>query len=292
MSAPAEPRPQRAPLRADLLRDLLLRPHGPLARLEVVPRVDSTSSLLAREVAADPDAWPVPALVLADHQEAGRGRLDRAWQTPPHTALTGSLLLRPEVPRELWGWLPLLSGLAVVTALRATTGTDATLKWPNDLLVPAPDGEDLLGWGSRRKVGGILTEVLPGGDVVVGVGLNVSQTAQELPVASATSLWLAGAATTDRELLMTALQESFSEVLARWRETGGDAVAAGLHADVSGVLTTLGAAVRAVVAGGRELRGVAVDLSPDGGLVVELAGGGREILLSGDVRHVREADRV
>lgn len=277
-----------APLRTALLRDLLLAPAGPLARLEVLDQVDSTSSELARQVAAEPEGWPAPALVLADHQEAGRGRLDRAWQTPPRTALTGSLLLRPEVPRERWTWVPLLSGLAVVTALRATGGVAAALKWPNDVLLPAPEGAELLGWGAQRKVGGILTEVLPDGAVVVGVGVNVTQRAQELPVPSATSLLLARAATTDREVLVTAMAESFADVLARWQDADGDAVAAGLHAEVTGVLATRGQQVRAIVAGGREVHGTATGLAPDGGLLVQTTSG-MQTVRSGDVRHVRAA---
>ncbi|MGO1934940.1 MAG: hypothetical protein ACTH5E_13720, partial [Cellulosimicrobium funkei] len=84
---------ERPPLRADFLRELLVAPAGPLARLEVVPESASTNAELAAAVAHDPAAWPAPALLVAEHQPGGRGRLGRSWTTPPRTALLGSLLL-------------------------------------------------------------------------------------------------------------------------------------------------------------------------------------------------------
>src|SRR5690349_9235927 len=77
-------------LRPGFLADLLVAPHGPLARLEVVEESASTNTELAAAVAADPQAWPAPALLVAEHQVAGRGRSGRGWQTPARTALTGS----------------------------------------------------------------------------------------------------------------------------------------------------------------------------------------------------------
>ncbi len=282
-------RPDRLPLRESLLQDLLAVPGGPIARLEVLAKVGSTNTELARLVAQSPADWPAPALLIADHQEEGRGRLDRAWQTPEHTALTCSLLLRPPAPRAAWSWLPLLTGLATVRAVRAMTGVAAGLKWPNDLLAPAGD-DDMLGWGKYRKFGGILTEVLPDGGVIVGLGVNVSQEAHELPVASATSLWLAGGALGERELLLTALQESLSSVFAQWYECDGDAERAGLRAEVEDALITRGHEIRAYVPGGREVRGLARGLTADGGLVVQATDGRDEVVLSGDVHHVRLAD--
>lgn len=289
LSLPGE-RPLRAPLNESLLSDLLVAPHGPLARLAVVPRIGSTNTELARFVEQDPEAWPAPALLVADHQEAGRGRLDRAWQTPEHTAVTCSLLLRPAVAQKNWTWLPLLAGLATVRTIRAMTGVAAGLKWPNDLLVPTVDDTDMVGWGRFRKVGGILTEVQPDGSVIVGLGLNVSQSTDELPVATATSLWLAGGQALERELLLTGLQEALSEVLERWYETGGDAEAAGLREEIEQVLITVGHQIRAYLPGGREVRGRALGLTADGGLAIALANGREEIVLSGDVHHVRLDD--
>lgn len=277
----------RPPLRAEFLRELLVTPAGPLARLEVVPESASTNAELARAVAADPGAWPAPALLVAEHQPAGRGRLGRSWTTPPRAALLGSLLLRPDVPRETLSWLPLLAGLATTRALRATAGVDAVVKWPNDVLVPDPGAGAS---ASLRKVAGILAEVLPDGGVVVGVGLNVSQRRDELPVPTATSLALAGAATTDREIVLVALHEAFGEVLVRWQDVGGDAHAAGLDADCAEASATLGTRVRVERVGGGDVVGLATGLAPDGGLVVREDDGTTSVHRSGDVHHLRSHD--
>jgi len=277
----------RPALRADFLRELLVAPAGPLARLEVVAESPSTNAELARAVAQDPDAWPAPALLVAEHQPAGRGRLGRTWTTPPRAALLGSLLLRPAVPRAALSWLPLLAGLATARALRATAGVDAVAKWPNDVLVPDP------GAGSPpplRKVAGILAEVLPDGGVVVGVGLNVTLTRDELPVPTATSLALAGAATTDREVVLVALHEAFGEILARWQDAGGDAHAAGLDADCAGIIATLGTRVRVERVGGGDVVGLATGLAPDGGLELRHDDGTTSVHHSGDVHHLRPRD--
>ncbi|MFJ4106123.1 biotin--[acetyl-CoA-carboxylase] ligase [Oerskovia enterophila] len=284
----------RPALRPDFLRDLLVVPHGPLERLEVVEESVSTNTELAAAVAADPRAWPAPALLVAEHQVGGRGRAGRTWETPARTALTGSLLVRPDVPRESLSWLPLLAGLATVRCLRATAGVEAVVKWPNDVLVPGPgaaaggeEAEEIEGWGTYRKVAGILCELLPDGGAIVGVGLNVLQGEGELPVASATSLALAGAATTDREVLLTALEESFALTLGRWQDAGGDAEAAGLVAECVEVSGTLGAHVRIDLTGGGQVTGEAYGFGPDGSLLVRGDDGTVRSLHSGDVHHLR-----
>ena len=136
-------------------------------------------------------------MVVAEHQTAGRGRLDRSWETPPRAALTFSVLLRPTVGPAQWPWLPLLTGYAVAGALR-DAGFDAGVKWPNDVLV------------GDLKVAGILVERVDtptGPAAVLGVGLNVSTTAEELPVPTATSLALAaGDAPTGRRCWLALLR--------------------------------------------------------------------------------------
>ncbi|AEE46961.1 biotin--[acetyl-CoA-carboxylase] ligase [Cellulomonas fimi] len=281
---------ERRPLDADALRSLLLLPAGPLARVDVVARTGSTNADAVAAVRADPDAWPHGSVLVADHQDAGRGRAGRGWETPPRTALTCSFVARPRVPARTLGWLPLLAGLGAVTAVRATAGVPAVLKWPNDVLVPADT--EVPGWGAARKIGGILTEVVPtppGTDpaVVVGIGLNVAQTADELPVPHATSLALAGAHHVARETLLVALVTALDDVAARWRDADGDAHASGLADEVAAVCATLGSAVRVELPGGEEVVGVAEGLDADGGLVVATADGRPHHVLAGDVRHVR-----
>ncbi|GEK22627.1 biotin--[acetyl-CoA-carboxylase] ligase [Cellulomonas xylanilytica] len=279
-------------LRVAELRDLLLAPAGPLTRVEVVEATGSTSTDLADALRADPTSWPDASVLVAEHQTGGRGRAGRTWETPRGTSLTCSFVVHPPVPATSFGWIGLLTGLGAVNALRATAGVAATLKWPNDLLVPAET--EVEGWGAARKVGGILAEVvaLPAGQppaVVIGIGINVLQRADELPVDSATSLALAGAQHVDREGMLVALVAAQVEVAQRWRDSGGDAVASGLADEVAAVCSTLGSRVRVELPGDRVVSGLAARLDDDGALVVVDDDGASHRVLAGDVRHVRSA---
>lgn len=289
----------RPALRASALRELLLHPAGPLGRLEVVERAESTNTELAAALTREPDAWRGVGMVVADHQAGGRGRAGRSWQTPPRAALTLSISVWPTAQdQRSIGWLPLLTGLGAVRALRATAGVDAGLKWPNDLLVlgaAATEGDALEGWGTDRKVGGVLSELVPtaaGPAAVLGIGINVSQTADELPVPSATSLALAGAKDLDREVLVVALVTALAELKARWSTAGGDAVASGLADEVQAVCRTLGRRVCVALPGGGELVGTARRLDGAGALVVRDDAGTERTVLAGDVLHVRGAEPV
>jgi BirA family biotin operon repressor/biotin-[acetyl-CoA-carboxylase] ligase len=106
--------------------------------------------------------------VVADLQTHGRGRLGRRWEAPAGQALLFSVLLRPTPPMVLWPELSLVAGDAVAAALRAETSVAAELSHPNDVLVEG------------RKLAGILPEA-SSGKVVLGIGLNVDQTVEELP---------------------------------------------------------------------------------------------------------------
>jgi BirA family biotin operon repressor/biotin-[acetyl-CoA-carboxylase] ligase len=126
--------------------------------------VDSTPST-QRLVGADE---PEGTTVAADEQTAGRGRLGRVWLAPPGKALLFSVQLRPQPPLPLWPELSLVAGEAVAAALRREAGVAAELSHPNDVLV------------GRRKLVGVLPEAVSG-RVVLGVGVNVNQSAEELP---------------------------------------------------------------------------------------------------------------
>jgi BirA family transcriptional regulator, biotin operon repressor / biotin---[acetyl-CoA-carboxylase] ligase len=247
-------------------------------RVEVLPRSPSTNA----EVAARARAGEPAGLVLAtEHQTAGRGRLDRAWVTPAGAALTFSVLLRPEgVPVARWPWLPLLTGVAVVDAVRAATGLEAALKWPNDVLLP----DDASGSGGG-KVAGILVERVEAGPeaaAVVGVGLNVTTTREELPVDTATPLALGGAADLDRSALLSEVLASFSARYDGWVSAAGR----GLRPAYVAVCSTLGREVRVDLPAGGTLRGRAVDVDEDGRLLVD-DGARVHALGAGDVVHVR-----
>ena len=234
-----------------------------------VAATGSTNALAAAD--------PVPGrVVVTDHQTAGRGRLDRAWDTPAGVALTFSAVVDPGLPDEQWPWLPLLTGLAVAGAVRRTSGLAATLKWPNDVLV-----ED-------RKLAGILVErvATPAGPVaVVGVGTNVHQT--EPPVPGATSLSIEGAPV-DRCDLLVAVLEELSRWLADWRESEG--AASGLRASYTVLCGTLGRDVRVELPGDRTVRGLAESVDALGRLVVRTASGERLPMSAGDVVHLRAAN--
>jgi BirA family transcriptional regulator, biotin operon repressor / biotin---[acetyl-CoA-carboxylase] ligase len=115
---------------------------------------------------------PEGATVVADHQTRGRGRLGRVWEDLPGRSILMSVLLRPRPPMPLWPELSLVAGEAVARALRAETGVDATLRYPNDVVV------------AGRKLAGILPEARSG-RVVLGIGVNVGHEAAELPADTA-----------------------------------------------------------------------------------------------------------
>lgn len=235
--------------------------------LAATPSTNAVVADRARAGAAD------GLVVVTDHQTVGRGRLDRVWETPAGTALTFSALLRPEIPAERWPWLPLLTGVAVAAGLRRV-GVDAGLKWPNDVLV------------GDHKLAGILVERvepaagLPVGPAaVLGVGINVGMTAEELPVETATSLAVEGHRV-EREELLAAILASLGEA------RGLLGSAAGLRAAYLDRCVTIGQRVRAELPGGGRLVGDAVGIDDVGRLVVR-AEAGEQAVAAGDVVHLR-----
>lgn len=275
--------PTSQPSRPALELSELVLHLGPGSRwdLHVLDESPSTNAVAADYARA---GRPEGFTVVADHQTAGRGRLDRTWVTAPRTALTFSVLLAPTaVPLARWPWLPLLAGVAVVRGVRRTTGLEAVLKWPNDVLVTEPAAP-----GRGGKVAGILVEQVERGDgpaVVVGIGINVSARAHELPVESATSLELAGSEPVERGRLLAAVLDELGEEYDGWRRAGGDADA-GLRAAYLELSDTVGRQVRVTLPSGEIVHGEATGVDGDGRLQVHGPGGART-LGAGDVVHVR-----
>ncbi|MEU4061397.1 biotin--[acetyl-CoA-carboxylase] ligase [Streptomyces wedmorensis] len=265
----------RPPLNAPGLRRALVTPDGPWTSLDVVTTTGSTNS----DLAARADELPEGAVLVAEEQTSGRGRLDRSWMAPARSGLFVSVLLKPEVPVHRWGWLPLLTGVAAATGLAKAAGVDMSLKWPNDLLVSV-DGEE-------RKTGGILAERAGADGIVVGLGINVTLRADELPVPAAGSLLLAGAVSTDRDTLLRAVLRSLGQWYGDWVRADGDPDVSGLQAAYAAGCATLGRRVRADLPGERMLEGEAVALDGDGRLVVATEGGGTEAVGAGDIVHLR-----
>jgi BirA family transcriptional regulator, biotin operon repressor / biotin---[acetyl-CoA-carboxylase] ligase len=124
-------------------------------------RCESTQRLL-------PEDAPEGAVAAADEQTAGRGRLGREWVAPAGSSVLASIVLRPGVPTEKLAELSLVAGRACAQALAEVAGVTPELKWPNDVLL------------NGRKVAGILAEAREG-RVVLGIGVNVLQTTDQLP---------------------------------------------------------------------------------------------------------------
>jgi BirA family transcriptional regulator, biotin operon repressor / biotin---[acetyl-CoA-carboxylase] ligase len=262
---------ERPALDGAALSAALTRESGGLWRsVEVVEEIGSTNAELVRAAAEDA---PEGTVLVAEHQAAGRGRLDRTWISPPRAGITVSFLLRPDVPAARRGWLPLLTGVALAESVAGTTGVLPSLKWPNDLL--ARDG---------RKLAGILAEST-GQAVVVGVGLNVSTSTEELPE-TGTSLSRVTGATVDRAPVLLEFLRAVEKRYRRWTEHLGDPVASGLAQDYLAWCSTVGATVAVDLPDGSTLEGVAEAVDWDGRLVVVTAAG-RVELATGDVRHVR-----
>jgi BirA family biotin operon repressor/biotin-[acetyl-CoA-carboxylase] ligase len=256
-------------------------------------RVDlraETGSTNADAAAAALRGEPEGLVVVAERQTAGRGRRDRQWTSPARAGLTLSVLLRPGVAHVrgwpavstgAYGWIPLLTGVALLEAVRRVAEVEAALKWPNDLLAGPAD--------KPGKAAGILAEVA-GDAVVVGIGLNVTTRAEELPATTglpATSLRLAGATATDREPLLRAVLRGIAGWYTGWREAGGDAEMSGLLGAYRRDCATIGRPVRALLPGGGEVTGEATSVDVDGQLVIRTADGSDLRVSAGDVLHVR-----
>ncbi|MFJ7127878.1 biotin--[acetyl-CoA-carboxylase] ligase [Streptomyces sp. NPDC098101] len=265
----------RPPLNETALRRALVLPDGLWTSLDVVPTTGSTNT----DLAARAGELPEGAVLVAEEQTSGRGRLDRTWSAPARSGVFVSVLLKPDVPAHRWGWLPLLTGVAAATGLAKAAGVDMSLKWPNDLLVSVQ--------GEERKTGGILAERAGPDGVVVGLGLNVTLREDELPVPGAGSLLLADAVSTDRDTLLRAVLRSLAQWYGEWTRAGGDPGASGLQEAYAAGCATLGRRVRAELPGERTLEGEAIALDGDGRLVVATEGGGTEAVGAGDIVHVR-----
>ena len=266
------------------ITNVLVHPGSLWREVRVVDETGSTNAdLLARAGAGAAEG----VVLVAEAQTAARGRQGRRWISPPRAALTFSVLLRPRgVPAALLGWVPLLAGVAAASAVRAATGVEAVLKWPNDVLAPG------------GKLGGILAE-RSGSVVVVGIGINVWQDRAGLPGAAATSVLLeaaggdGGAAEVPglREPLLAELLGALSRWYLAWRDQAspGDADACGLRREYARRCTTLGHEVVVTMPGAEAITGTATGVDWAGRLKVRTEHGLVSVT-AGDVVHVRPRD--
>ena len=269
---------------------------GVAGSLTVIPEVTSTNdslrSLVARrEAGGEPTDFTV---VVSPNQTAGRGRLGRAWVAPPGASLAISVLIAPVIaqPRtaresagslrlEQYGWFPLIAGVAVARAVQSIVpAAKVGIKWPNDVQI------------SGSKVAGILTElVAETGELIVGVGVNLSMTPDQLPTPSATSLAIAGATLTGDELADHFLAEFLTQLrqlTTSFVDHAGDPTTSGIATVVSELCTTIGAEVRAELPGGGVMIGTATGIDSSGRLLLrEAASDSPVAVAAGDIIHLR-----
>lgn len=296
-----------------------------------LPRVEwressaSTNAELRELVEREGDAVPHGTILATAQQTAGRGRLGRGWEMPPGTGLAMSMLIRGvggSAPTSLdISWLPLIAGSAVSAALQPffTALTERALelgeeapetrrvgvKWPNDVHVR--DEHDAENNSPGKKLCGILCEMLPGGDVIVGMGVNLFIAEWDLPTERSTSLLAAGAYLgediyegdefTFGEPGISAFDPRGAQIIDRIMSEVGTGLLAlverskneaqGVRIRAARDSVTLGSEVRVHLPGGEIVDGLAVRLAEDGALVVDRPTGKQLVVHAGDVEHLR-----
>jgi len=228
----------------------------------------SSTNEHARELAED--GWPEGTIVLSEEQTAGKGRAGRTWHSPPGLGLNVSVILKPSFPPEKVALMTLMTAVAAVQALRER-GHEATIKWPNDILL------------GDRKIGGVLADarLRPGGpaDIVVGLGLNVNHLEADFPpdlLPRAGSIRMHSGAEADRTALLAAILNRLDEAYAQAKDGG-----AGTDARLIETYTALCPMCRGrkvVVQGeGEPISGESAGIAPSGALRVDTPSGPREI---------------
>lgn len=203
-------------------------------------------------------------LIAAEYQSSGRGRLDRSFDAPPGTALLFSLYLTPQRIRDDWGFIAHLAGLSMIEIISTDLNYEITLKWPNDILI------------GDEKVAGLIAQIV-GEGIIIGIGLNVAMSIDEIPVSSATSLAIADSAQLDRNQILVQFLELFAAKFQEW-DRGRD-----FTAEYAKVSATLGREVQIEVAGRDNRFGMAQSITSTGALMLS---DGFEVNV-GDVVHLR-----
>lgn len=250
------------------------------SRLEYLPETGSTNTDLLALAVNSPELWGDFSVLLTDNQTAGRGRLDREWVTQPGSALAVSVLLRPvSFGIEKFGWLPLLAGLAMQRAVASLVeDAEVSLKWPNDVLV------------AGEKISGLLAEVLPDGKgVVIGAGLNLNQSKDELPIETATSLRLHGVQGFELDDVLVRYLASFKRLYEEFSDAKGNAEESGLQEAILNASSTIGAKVLVMLPDGSDFSGTGAGLDHDGRLLVALSDPVEiRAVAAGDIKHLRQ----
>lgn len=232
------------------------------------PEIDSTNEEAKRQAQQGATHG---TLYVSDKQNGGKGRLGRVWENPAKTALSFSLLLRPDAPPAQVSNLTLLTGLAVRRAIKTVTGCDAGIKWPNDIVI------------GTKKVCGILTEMTAEVDrvhfAVVGIGVNVNNESfpEELAI-KATSLRIENQDQVSRVVLLQQILKEFEDLYTDYFVNGNGA----WIQDYKNACVSLNRTV-STVRNNEKLIGTAVDITDGGELVVQTDDGQRIEIYSGEV---------
>ena len=195
--------------------------------------IESTGST-NQDLLAQAGNLPDFFVLATDYQTAGRGRMDRSWIAGPRSSIMASILFRPSLLNQSGlGWLSLMVALSITETLRES-GIAASLKWPNDVLI------------GEKKVAGVLAEALADQSaVVVGFGINVNQSAEELPAPIATSIALEGLVL-ERDWLLASILQKTKSWYRELSNSQGDADSSALRQAVISHASTVGAKVRAL----------------------------------------------
>ena len=243
------------------------------AGFEYLEQTGSTNADLLAKAQGLPEFY----VVATDFQTAGKGRMDRSWEAKPGSSVMASILLRPQFSESSGiGWLSLLTALAISRSISAL-GPKPLIKWPNDVLI------------SDKKVSGILAEAASDlSCVVIGFGINVNQSIQELPVETATSLSIETAQAVNRDQLLANVIENLKQLYSELVSAGGSAEASGLRNQILDASATIGSQVSVEFPDGKKAFGLAKDIDATGRLVVETQS--QTLTVSaGDVLHLRKA---
>ena len=221
---------------------------------------------------------PEGAIVIADTQTAGRGRLGRSWISEPGVGVYFSLILRPAIPAPRLPVLTLAVGLGVADGIERTCRVDCDLRWPNDVLLDA------------KKCAGILVEASSEAGrarhLLVGVGINVNHATVPTELADiATSARIETGCEYDREEVLHHVLRGVERYYGMFLDEGIDAIAHSFTAKSSYVLHKR----VAVLSGSEEIHGTTAGLDPTGMLLLETDDGRIEPILAGSVRPIEDA---
>ncbi len=238
---------------------------APGAKNELWPEIGSTNT---RAAALAAEGCPEGVIVLARQQTAGRGRLGRAWISPPDAGIAFSVILRPQLELSRLPLITLATGVAVAQAIEASIGVRPGLKWVNDLTL------------SGKKLGGILAE-MPGQALIIGIGINVRLEEADLPPELKDKVeWLERAVgrPVDPNLIVLELAHKLEAAYELLKE-GQTKKIVSLWKDYS---ITLGQLIEAS-SNNQSIKGRAVDIADSGALIVEDESGKRTEIVAGEI---------